>query len=132
MSVPTAAADLTTVRVCRSYELLPGKPRRVEHGALAVALVNVDGAVHAVDDACLHRGGHLSDGYVRDGTLECPLHWWRYDLRTGERVGTPDLCLTIYATRVVDDWVEVDLPAPAPARTLREILLDHARAGRRP
>ena len=38
-------------------------------------------AVMAWRDYCIHRGAKLSPGRVKDGTLECPYHGWRYDQR---------------------------------------------------
>jgi len=35
--------------------------------------------VHAAKDLCMHRGGRLSLGSMRDGLLVCPLHGFHYD-----------------------------------------------------
>ncbi|KAB8142259.1 nitrite reductase small subunit NirD [Chloroflexia bacterium SDU3-3] len=42
------------------------------------------GQVYAVDAVCPHRGGPLADGLVGGETVICPLHGWKFDLRTGE------------------------------------------------
>ncbi len=42
------------------------------------------GQVFAVQAECPHRAGPLSDGLVGGTTLVCPLHSWKFDLRTGE------------------------------------------------
>ena len=38
-----------------------------------------EGAVHAWEDFCIHRGVKLSLGHVRDDTVVCPYHAWAYD-----------------------------------------------------
>jgi nitrite reductase/ring-hydroxylating ferredoxin subunit len=38
-----------------------------------------DGAVHAWENRCPHRGMRLSYGFVRGNTLTCLYHGWRYD-----------------------------------------------------
>lgn len=38
-----------------------------------------DGAVHAWENRCPHRGMRLSYGFVRENTLTCLYHGWRYD-----------------------------------------------------
>ena len=43
----------------------------------------------AVDGACPHEGGPLADGLVADRCVTCPLHGWRFDLRTGARGERP-------------------------------------------
>ena len=41
---------------------------------------DAQGHPHAIDlTVCPHRGVPLSDGQLRDGTLECPYHGWRFD-----------------------------------------------------
>jgi phenylpropionate dioxygenase-like ring-hydroxylating dioxygenase large terminal subunit len=39
-------------------------------------------------DRCIHRGARLSLGRLRDGTLQCPYHGWRFDA-AGRCVGIP-------------------------------------------
>jgi len=87
-----------------------------------------DGDYVALLDRCPHRDIALSRGVVKDGTLICPGHFWRFDLRTGARTDLPQRGATLYPTRVVDGWVEAMLPAPSPRRSMREWLLAEARA----
>src|SRR5262245_55088993 len=42
-----------------------------------------DGTVAAASAVCPHRGEDLSEGRVYLGTIDCPLHHYLYDLRTG-------------------------------------------------
>jgi nitrite reductase/ring-hydroxylating ferredoxin subunit len=92
-----------------------------------IAVFNVDGELCAVDGACPHRGGPLADGIVRNGVVTCPLHWFRFDLRTGEHVGDRELRLARFPVRVVDGTVEVLLPPTPPEMSLRERLLSAGR-----
>jgi len=48
-----------------------------------LALFLVDGSPCAISDLCPHGNARLSEGWVEDGTVECPLHQARFDLRTG-------------------------------------------------
>jgi nitrite reductase/ring-hydroxylating ferredoxin subunit len=96
-----------------------------------VCLSLADGAPLAVRDLCAHRAIALSGGLVRDGVVTCPGHFRRYDLRTGRCLTDTDQ-VPAYACRVVDGWVEVLVPDPTPRRSVREMLLAAARAGRTP
>ena len=49
----------------------------------------VDGVIHALEDLCSHAEFPLSDGLVKDCTIECDLHGSRFDLRNGEPLGPP-------------------------------------------
>lgn len=105
-------------------------PRRFENAGSAVLVAMVDGRPHAVADACLHKGVSLEGGVCKDGVVTCPSHWWRYDLRDGALQGSPGEYLDSYPCRIADGIVEVQMPEAAPALSLREQLLAHARSGR--
>ena len=55
----------------------------VQVGGRGVALFRHGEKVLAIEDSCPHRGGRLSDGIVRDGTVFCPLHAWCFRLSDG-------------------------------------------------
>lgn len=113
-------------RVARLSELSERKPVRAESKGLALCLALVGGAPVAVTDRCAHRDTALSGGLVRDGILTCPGHFWRYDLRFGQCVNRPERIDT-HPCRVVDGWVDVLVPDPAPVLGMRARLLAAAR-----
>lgn len=122
----------TRVRVCPVADLAEGACRAVATGSCEALVTVVGGQPYAVSDRCRHRGGRLSDGVLRDGIVMCPEHFWRYDVRTGSRTGGAEERLERYGARIVDGWVEVELPdEPADPASLRDLLLAHARAGDR-
>ncbi len=72
------------VRVADVREIPPGSGTRVVGLAdKPIALFNVDGAFHAINDVCPHRGGPLSRGALRGSVVICPWHGWTFDVRTG-------------------------------------------------
>ncbi len=79
------------VVVARVEEIPPGHAARVEIGEIPVAIFNVDGELHCVDDTCTHEEASLSDGDldVDRCVIECPLHGSAFDLRTGEAITLP-------------------------------------------
>lgn len=56
-----------------------------------VAVFNVDGEYYATSNFCPHRGAALSEGVLCGHVIECGLHGWQFDVRTGE-------CLTVTET----------------------------------
>ena len=56
-----------------------------------VVLVHAAGHWYALDDVCTHDGGPLSDGPLdlADGTIACPRHGAKFDLKTGAAVTMP-------------------------------------------
>ena len=79
------------VMVARAGEIPPGHAARVEIGDLPVAIFNVGGELHCVDDTCTHQEASLSEGDldVERCAIECPLHGSAFDLRTGEVLSLP-------------------------------------------
>ena len=123
-------------RICRLDELAPDRPigRAIGDSGQDRDRVCVvaapDGDPVAMLDRCPHRDIALSGGLVKDGTLICPGHFWRFDLATGRRTDRPDQAATLYPTRTVDGWVEALLPPVEPRQSMREWLLACAREGR--
>ena len=75
-----------------------------------VAVCRHDGAYHAFHNICTHQHALLSDGYVEDGCVECPLHQGRFDVRTGQATGAPvTVPIKVFPVKVVDGQVHVDL-----------------------
>ena len=66
---------------CQS--LKPGQMKRFIVNDKAVLLANVNGEIYAIADLCSHEDAILSNGALKDGCVECPLHGSRFDLKTG-------------------------------------------------
>ncbi len=54
-----------------------------------IALYRSNGEFFATDDVCTHAYALLSDGFLEDGCIECPLHQARFDIRTGKALCEP-------------------------------------------
>ncbi|QSQ27415.1 non-heme iron oxygenase ferredoxin subunit [Pyxidicoccus parkwayensis] len=86
-------------------------------GGTRVALVRVEGRLHALDDTCPHRGGPLSEGDLEGHVLHCPLHAWPFDVRTGQCL-RPGARVRIYEVRVEGEHILLSASASGsfPAR----------------
>jgi 3-phenylpropionate/trans-cinnamate dioxygenase ferredoxin subunit len=75
-----------------------------------VALVRSGGELHALHNVCTHQFALLSDGYVEDGCIECPLHQGRFDLKTGAPQGAPvSEPIKVHAVKVENGQILVEL-----------------------
>lgn len=79
----TALADALLVQVCRTGDVPLGEGRPVTLAGRRVAVFHTESGWYALEDACPHRGGPLSDGILADQCVACPLHDRRFDLATG-------------------------------------------------
>ena len=56
------------------------KPAQVRLlGLPFVAWRDSRGTAHVMADTCVHRGGSLSKGWVKDDCIVCPYHGWRFE-----------------------------------------------------
>jgi 3-phenylpropionate/trans-cinnamate dioxygenase ferredoxin subunit len=86
----------------------PGERIVVQVGKTWIALFNVNGEFHAVEDLCTHDEGPLGDGPVIGCEVECPRHGARFDLRDGRVTAPPALVpIPVHATRVEDGTVYI-------------------------
>jgi nitrite reductase/ring-hydroxylating ferredoxin subunit len=104
------------VVVARREEVPPGTLKRVAYGDAAVVLANVDGQLYALEDECLHYGVPLSEGFLKDRTVICMWHAWRYDLTSGRLVNPPStrICLGTYPVRVDGNAIAIGPRIPTP------------------
>lgn len=78
------------VPVAKTSELKHGQMKRVMVGRHRMLLANVGGTFYALGDNCGHQKASLSKGKLEGTVVECPLHFARFDVRTGKALGGPD------------------------------------------
>lgn len=97
-------------RVAAADDVAEGEVVGVTAAGQQIALYRDKGEFFATSNVCTHQYALLSDGYVEDGCVECPLHQARFDLRTGEALCAPATrAIRVYPVRVEDGDVLVDV-----------------------
>jgi nitrite reductase/ring-hydroxylating ferredoxin subunit len=61
----------------------------VEAAGHRIAIFNQGGKYWAIEDACPHRGGPLSEGMLAEDEVICPWHGSRFNLKTGAVLTPP-------------------------------------------
>ena len=94
--------------VAQFDELSEGEPFAAVAGNKPVAIFRLGEEVFALHDLCTHGHARLSEGYVEDGCVECPLHQGLFDIRTGAPQCAPVTeAVRSFPIRIVDGQVEV-------------------------
>ena len=108
-NAPQSPSRAQSLVVGELGDLCPGTCVRFElPGGEELAVFNVNGEFYAIENSCPHRGAPLSEGTVCGHVVECGLHGWQFDVRTGE-------CLTVrerirsYTVRIEDGLVRVEV-----------------------
>jgi nitrite reductase/ring-hydroxylating ferredoxin subunit len=92
-------------------DVLSGEMTAREVNGLHVALYNVGGTLFATDNICPHGEALLTDGYLDDTVVECPLHGAQFDICNGMLLcGPAEADLRSYSIRVTDGRIQVLLP----------------------
>ncbi len=78
------------VPVAKVSDLKPGEMKRVIVDKQRILLANVDGTFYAIKDQCGHQKAALSKGRLEGFTVDCPLHFARFDMRSGKVLSGPD------------------------------------------
>lgn len=79
-----------------------------------VAVFRTNGQFFAIDDLCPHMGASLSGGFVEDGVVTCPWHYWRFRLSDGAWADSPKIRTGCYPVHVVGEQLELEVPDPKP------------------
>lgn len=80
---------------------------KTSHGCVAI-FRTFDDKVFAIDDACPHKKGPLSEGIVHGSKVTCPLHNWVIDLQTGLAQGADHGGVATYEISVNDGRILLD------------------------
>lgn len=69
--------------VARSSDLENDKAIVVELNDKKIIIVRLDGRLIAASAVCPHASGNLAEGELHRGRIDCPVHGYRFDLRSG-------------------------------------------------
>ena len=99
------------VRVGTIRDIAPGQLRAFSVGRTRVAIANVAGVLHGIDDTCTHMGCSLAAGELSGTTVTCECHGSQFDVTTGDILrGPADEPVGTWVVRVEADDVVVEEP----------------------
>lgn len=90
------------VRVAAKADVAEGKAFGVRVDGKEIAIYHLPGEeFHATDNICSHEYAMLSEGWLENGCIECPLHAAQFDCRTGKALSAPaDEDLKVYPVKI--------------------------------
>lgn len=83
------ASDGHWIDVAHSDDLEEDDVIRVLAEGKPIAVFWVDNCYYAIDDGCTHELASLSEGYLEDTVIECPLHQGAFCIKTGRALHAP-------------------------------------------
>ncbi len=64
-----------------------------------ILIIRSESGYHACCADCPHQDTPLAEGTLDGDILTCPLHFWQWNIRTGEKVGIAELPLDVFELR---------------------------------
>ncbi len=100
------------VRVAAKTDVKEGACLGVKVGSKEVALFHLPGGeFYATDNVCTHEYALLTDGWMENGCIECPLHAAQFDIRTGRAMSAPaNEDIAVYPIKAEGDDLLVQMP----------------------
>ena len=86
---PTAAG-------IRSQDIKEGLAKLVRVRSEEVAVFRSNGQLYGVQNICPHEGGQLCKGWIESGEVVCPLHRYKFELKTGACSTDPKLKVKVF------------------------------------
>ena len=91
-------------------EVADGKPHAVAvSDALTLVVCRLEGTYHAFDGKCPHRGARLADGELAGELLVCPLHHFKFSVKSGRCVMPRHLKLRRFPVREEAGQLAIEL-----------------------
>ena len=75
---------MTWVKIANKNEIREGNGKEVLVNGQRIALFLSNNKYYAIEALCRHQDGSLAPGKIEGEVVECPLHFWHYNIRTGE------------------------------------------------
>ena len=75
---------MTWVKIANKNEIREGNGKEVNINGQRIALFLSHNKYYAIEALCRHQDGSLLPGKIEGEVVECPLHFWHYNIRTGE------------------------------------------------
>jgi 3-phenylpropionate/trans-cinnamate dioxygenase ferredoxin component len=98
------------VTVAKTTDIEPGQVKYVAVDDYQLAICNVDGTFHCIENVCTHDGGALNQGYLQGDVIECPRHGGRFNVISGKAVHMPAVApVEVFPVKVEGDEVKVSL-----------------------
>ena len=97
-------------KVAEKNTIQIGKSKEFEVEGKKIAVFNQDG-YHALDSVCGHQDGSIApEGKIEGDIVVCPLHFWHYNIKTGELLDyLKGVKLQKYDVDVKEDGIYIDI-----------------------
>ena len=109
MTTDQVPASTEVIKVAERDEIPEGSAKTVIIAGKTIAVFRFKGQYYAISNNCLHRGGPLAEGEVRNFEVTCPWHGWKYSILDGSFALIPTLRVNTFPVKEGPDGVFVEI-----------------------
>ena len=100
---------MTWKKITEKNTIVPGKGEEFDIDGKKIAVFNQNG-YHALDGICVHQDSSIAPGKLDGDIVECPSHFWHYNIKTGELQDYLNgVKLQTYSVEERSDGIYIDL-----------------------
>jgi nitrite reductase/ring-hydroxylating ferredoxin subunit len=89
-------------------DIKEGSAKLVRMKGEEMAVFRSNGQLYGIQNICPHEGGQLAKGWIEDGKVVCPLHRYKFDLKTGSCSTDPNLRVKVFKLIAQGDQFRVE------------------------
>jgi ferredoxin-nitrite reductase len=90
---PAAEPERPTIR---PQDIAEGSAKLFRSKGEEMAVFKSNGQLYGIQNICPHEGGQLCNGWIDGGEVVCPLHGYKFDLKTGACSTDPKLRVKVF------------------------------------
>lgn len=93
------------------FDMLPdSRIKKVKLGNREIGIVRTGERVFGFNTFCPHRGASLIQGNIHSGEIICPLHHYRFELKTGQAKMGDCSDLEIFPCHLSEEGLKITIP----------------------
>jgi nitrite reductase (NADH) small subunit len=97
------------LKIAGPNEIVDGGSKIVTVAGHSIAVFRINNQYFAITNTCLHRGGPLGEGEVKNYEVTCPWHGWKFNLSDGSFALIPTLKVRTYVVKETSDGVFIEV-----------------------
>ncbi|MDX1596249.1 MAG: non-heme iron oxygenase ferredoxin subunit [Nitrosopumilaceae archaeon] len=98
------------IKACNLDQVPEGQMYGFSHNDKQILLANLKGTIYATDRICTHAEADLSNGFLTDEGVRCPLHLSIFNLENGKPQNPPaEEALKTYNVKIDQNEIYVEV-----------------------
>ncbi len=101
---------MTWIKAANTKDIKEGNGKELNINGQRIALFFSYFKYYAIQALCRHQDGSLAPGKIEGEIVECPLHFWHYNIRTGDLLDYMEgVKLNTYPVEIRKDEIYLDI-----------------------